>query len=111
MQFQKLLRVRIPPIPYDPLLSSFGRAVAESIDDAEGERLLGLLEKVNKKADMAVTLIPGASLTNADFTGLMQALQRPLQPTLHLGLQMRLGGGPQFTVGITPDIQSDKKEK
>ena len=41
--------IRIPPIPYDPLLSSFGRAVAETIDDEEGEHLLSLLETIDKK--------------------------------------------------------------
>ena len=110
MQFQRTLQVKVPPLPYDPLLPSFARAIAETVDDSEAERLLELLEFIDKKANMSVTLIPGASLTNADFTGLMQALQRPLQPTLHLGVQMNLGGAPLFTVGITPDIQSDKKE-
>ena len=69
---------------------------------------------------MAVGLLPGSSLTNADFTGLMQALQRPLQPTLiwlykyllvvHLSLLQAFlqtfghiknrGGKPHFTLEI-----------
>ena len=48
---------------------------------------------------MPITLLPGNSLSNSDFTGLMQALQRPLQPTLHMAVSLSVGGTPSFTPG------------
>jgi len=110
-QFQRNLIVRVPPIPYQPELYSFAQAVCHSLNDPESDVLLEQLQYINKKANMSVTLFPGGNLTNADFTGLMQALQRPLQPTLHFAVQINVGGGPIFCPGIMPDIASDRKER
>ena len=41
----------------------------------------------------------------------MQALQRPLQPTLHLSVSLSIGGMPRFTPGINADVRSHQKER
>lgn len=108
-QMQRQLSIRAPALPYDPMLAEYTRAVAGCFDDDPEfqEELLEVIPKLDKKVNLPINLLPGAKLTNADFTGLMQALQRPLQPTLHLGLQMQIGGGPIFAPGISAEVSAD----
>jgi hypothetical protein len=96
-------------LPYDPVLEGYVEAVAGCFDDDPEfqEELLETIPRLSKKINLPVNLLPGAKLTNADFTGLMQALQRPLQPTLHLALQMQVGGGPIFAPGISAEVSAD----
>jgi hypothetical protein len=110
-QMQRTLNIRVPGIPFDPVIADYAMAVAECFDDEMGDELRASLSSLGKKLNMAVTLLPGGALTNADFTGLMQALQRPLQPTLHLSVQLNIGGGPIFAPGISADITSDRKDR
>lgn len=108
-QMKRQLVIRAPPLPYNPLLSSYTAAIAGCLDDEDEmkQEILEMLPTLDKKVNLPVNLMPGAKLTNADFTGLMQALQRPLQPTLHLALQMQLGGGPIFAPGISAEINAN----
>ena len=108
-QMQRQLFIRAPSLPYDPSLDGYIEAVAGCFDDDPEfqEQLLATIPRLSKKINLPVKLLPGAKLTNADFTGLMQALQRPLQPTLHLALQMQVGGGPIFAPGISAEVSAD----
>ena len=65
-----------------------------------------MLPDLDRKWIWACRFFREFPLTNADFTGLMQALQRPLQPTLHLSLQANLGGVPLFAPGISADLSN-----
>ncbi|MBM76200.1 MAG: hypothetical protein CMK59_12425 [Proteobacteria bacterium] len=111
MQFSNSISMRVPATPFDPKIASYAMAIAESLDHELGDELRLMLPDLDRKMDMALSLLPGASLTNADFTGLMQALQRPLQPTLHLALQANLGGLPVFAPGVSADLGTYQKER
>ena len=106
MQMRRQLSVQIPPPPYDRNIVGFVKGVAGVLGGHTAEQLKEGVKSLNRKAVVAVTLLPGSNLTNADFTGLMQAMQRPLQPTLHLGVQMALGGSPIFAPGINAAVNS-----
>jgi hypothetical protein len=110
-QLRNTLNMRIPPVPYPEELPSFLEAVADSMENETGEQLREQIPLLDKKMDMAVGLLPGSNLTNADFTGLMQALQRPLQPTLNLAVQISIGGAPKFAPGISADLRSHQKAR
>lgn len=111
MQLSRRLDVRIPPPPFDRNIIGYAKAVAEVFDDDSMSSLLDQLENMDEDIYLQITLIPGNSLTNSDFTGLMQALQRPLQPTLHLSVSLSVGGMPRFSPGINADVRSHQKER
>lgn len=111
MQLNRRINVRIPPPPFDRDIIPYARAVSEVLDDGSMDPILAQLENLDEDVYLQVTLIPGNSLTNSDFTGLMQALQRPLQPTLHLSVSLSVGGLPRFTPGINADVRSHQKER
>ena len=46
------------------------------MENETGEQLREQIPLLDKKMDMAVGLLPGSNLTNADFTGLMQAFTK-----------------------------------
>ncbi|MEC7986995.1 MAG: hypothetical protein VX278_17635 [Myxococcota bacterium] len=110
-QLQRILDVRIPAMPFDPLIPSYLEAVAQCLEEEDAEALQKSIQSLGKKSIMGVTLLPGSNLSNSDFTGLMQALQRPLQPTLNLSVQLQLGGGPRFEPGINVDLNTDAKDR
>ena len=111
IQMQRRVEVRIPAPPFDRGIESFSKAVVEVFDDPDLEPVLQQLEDIDEDAYLPVTLLPGTALTNSDFTGLMQALQRPLQPTLHLSVQLNVGGAPRFAPGINADVRSEQKAR
>jgi hypothetical protein len=69
------------------------------------------IKQLSRPITTTITLLPGSNLTNSDFTGMMQALQRPLQPTLNLAIQLRIDGGPRLEPGINVDVQTDAKDQ
>ena len=111
-QFQKTLEVQIPAIPFDPVIPSYLEAVAGALPDSEDQAVLQKATKeISRRLYTTVTLLPGSNLSNSDFTGLMQALQRPLQPTLNLAVQLRIDGGPLLRPGINVDVHTDAKDQ
>jgi hypothetical protein len=111
-QMQRTLEVRIPPIPFDPMIPSYLEAVAASLTEPEDQEILKkAIKQLSSQITTQITLLPGSNLSNSDFTGLMQALQRPLQPTINLAIQLRVAGGPSLEPGINVDIQTDSKDQ
>jgi hypothetical protein len=108
LQWRRTITVRVPPAPYDRSIVPYCRAMAKTLGGDDAETLRDAVTSLNRKAEVTVTLLPGANLTNADFTGLMQAMQRPLQPTLHLGVQVALGGQAIFSPGVNAELRSDR---
>jgi hypothetical protein len=104
LQMRRQLTLQIPPAPFDRDIIPFIKGVASVLGGDVAASLKEGVQSLNRKAIVTVTLLPGSNLTNADFTGLMQAMQRPLQPTLHLGVQMALGGAPIFAPGINAEV-------
>jgi len=104
LQMRRQLTVQIPPAPFDRKIIPFVKGVAGVLGGEMADELKAGVQSLSRKAMVTVTLLPGSNLTNADFTGLMQAMQRPLQPTLHLGVQMALGGAPIFAPGINAEV-------
>ena len=76
MQFDNTITMRVPATPFEPKIASYAMAVAECLDHGLGDQLRLMLPDLDRKMDMGLSLLPGASLTNADFTGLMQALSK-----------------------------------
>jgi hypothetical protein len=111
-QMQRTLEVRIPPIPFAPMIPSYLEAVAASLPEEEDQLVLQkAIKQLSRQITTQITLLPGSNLSNSDFTGLMQALQRPLQPTINLAIQLRVDGGPCLEPGINVDIQTDSKDQ
>ena len=111
-QMQRTLDVRIPPIPFAPEIPSYLEAVAASLTEPEDQAVLQkAIKQLSRPITTTITLLPGSNLTNSDFTGMMQALQRPLQPTLNLAIQLRIDGGPRLEPGINVDVQTDAKDQ
>lgn len=108
LQWRRTITVRVPPAPFDRSVTDFCKAMAKTLGGEHAVRLKQAVSDLGRRAEVGITLLPGANLTNADFTGLMQALQRPLQPTLHLGVQMALGGTAFFAPGVNAEIRSDR---
>ncbi len=111
LQLQRRIEVRIPPPAFDRSVLGFARAVGEVINDGSMEEILEQFEAMDDETYMPITLLPGSALSNSDFTGLMQALQRPLQPTLHLAVSLSVGGAPSFTPGINASVNSEQKSR
>jgi len=109
-QIHRALNVRIPPIPFDPVIPSYLEAVAACLPEEDQATMKKAIKQLNRKISTQVTLLPGSNLSNSDFTGLMQALQRPLQPTLNFAVQLRIEGGPRLEPGINVDIHTDAKD-
>ena len=89
----------------------YAEAVGQTLGDDRIAEALAQLEDMDEDLYMPITLLPGNSLSNSDFTGLMQALQRPLQPTLHMAVSLSVGGTPSFTPGVNADVRSDQKPR
>ncbi|MEL6348586.1 MAG: hypothetical protein AAFV53_36115 [Myxococcota bacterium] len=111
LQMRRRVVVRVPPQPFDRKIVPYCKAMAKTLGGDDAEMLQQAVKDLSRKIDVEVTLLPGANLTNADFTGLMQAMQRPLQPTLHLGVQMALGGGAIFEPGVTAEVRPDRFQR
>ena len=111
MQLQRGIEIRIPPPPFDRAILGFAKAIGEVLGDERVDEALVELEDMDEDLYMPITLLPGNSLSNSDFTGLMQALQRPLQPTLHMAVSLSVGGTPSFTPGVNADVRSDQKAR
>jgi len=111
MQLQRGIEVRIPPPPFDRSILGYATAVGEVLGDDRVAEALVQLEDMDEDLYMPITLLPGNSLSNSDFTGLMQALQRPLQPTLHLAVSLSVGGTPSFTPGVNAAVRSEQKAR
>ena len=107
---QRALNVRIPPIPFDPVIPSYLEAVAACLPEEEQAVMQKAIKQLTRKISTQITLLPGSNLSNSDFTGLMQALQRPLQPTLNFAVQLRIEGGPRLEPGINVDLHTDAKD-
>lgn len=111
-QLQRTLDVRVPPIPFAPEIPSYLEAIAASLTEEKDKAVLQkAIRQLSRQITTTITLLPGSNLTNSDFTGLMQALQRPLQPTLNLAVQLRIDGGPRLEPGINVDVQTDAKDQ
>ncbi len=111
LQLRRSIVVRVPPAPFDKSIIPYCKAVAATLGGDHAARIKEAVQILSRKMDVSITLLPGSNLTNADFTGLMQAMQRPLQPTLHLGVQMALGGSPAFAPGINADVRPDRFQR
>ena len=111
MQLQRGIEVRIPPPPFDRSILGYATAVGEVLGDDRVAEALVQLEDMDEDLYMPITLLPGNSLSNSDFTGLMQALQRPLQPTLHMAVSLSVGGTPSFTPGVNASVRSEQKAR
>ena len=111
-QLHREVWVNVPAIPVTDELISYVSAAASCFDsDPEIDAVVAALPHLRETLEIPVTLLPGAALSNGDFTGLMQALQRPLQPTIHLAVQMSMGGAPVFEPGINAAVSSEQKSR
>jgi len=110
MQLRRRIVIEVPPAPFDREVLPYIKATAETM----GEPHLGILQegigRLESTVPVSVTIIPAEPLSNSDFTSLVQAMQRPLQPMLHFGVQVALGGRPSFEPGISVDPPSGEQK-
>lgn len=110
IQMEKTLAVQVPAVPAgDPLLR-FIDAMAASIDDERGEELKMLSEAVRSDYHTNIALLPFPDLPSDDSAEVMKALNKTLQPVVHLGVQLGVGGGPVFEPSVSPVFATARKE-
>ena len=71
----------------------------EPMDHDEPGALTELVHEASKPPPCKVALRPVHDLSNQEFSLLMQALQRPLEPAVNVSLGLKMGGGPRLTPG------------
>ena len=69
MQLQRSIEVRIPPPPFDRAILGYAEAVGQTLGDDRIAEALAQLEDMDEDLYMPITLLPGNSLSNSDFTG------------------------------------------
>ncbi len=106
---EKVLQVRVPPMSCDPALLGYIEAMARAVGGEKGDELNRLLEGVRGDFNMNVALLPFPDLPSDDTAEVMRALNKPLQPVVHLGVQVGVGAGPVFEPSVAPVFATSRK--
>lgn len=102
IQVEKTLAVEVPAMPCDPALLNYIDAMAQSIGDERGEELHRLLDVLRSPFNNNIALLPFPDLPSDDTAEVMKALNKTLQPVVHLGIQLGVGAGPVFAPSVSP---------
>lgn len=108
LHLERYVEVDLPPIACDPAVFEIARAMGESDGGAHQQVIEAAIEDLTTKDRVVVQVIPVHDLTNMDFANLMQALQRPLQPSLNLAIRLPLGAFPILTPAVAPGFDFGK---
>ncbi len=102
IQTEKTLAVQVPPIPCPPGLLDYIDAMAQAVGDERGEELARLLDVLRNDFHTNIALLPFPDLPSDDTAEVMKALNKTLQPVVHLGIQLGVGAGPVFAPSVQP---------
>jgi hypothetical protein len=104
LQLRRTLRVPLPPVAVDPALPGFLRALAASTEGELATDLGAAADELGVDQEHRVTVVPVPDLPSDDFAHVMRSLDRPLQPAVHVAVQVAIGGGPAFVPGTSPTM-------
>lgn len=102
IQMERTLAVRVPAVPAGEPLLTFIDALAASMDGERAEQLAEMSEAVRSEFHTNIALLPFPDLPSDDSAEVMKALEKTLQPVVHLGVQLGIGGGPLFEPSVSP---------
>ena len=116
LHLERVLQVRLPPLPFPPALVAYGEAMAGALaagipgaDSAicaeQAQRLSAAVAGIQAPDIYPVSVLPVHDLSNHEFALIMQALQRPLQPALNLCVRLPLGATPVFGPGTASNVR------
>lgn len=108
LQKDPVLRVQIPPFELPPGLATWLTAIAQARGGAAEVRLMELLDQLQGRSELRVTLQPVTEVAIRDVAEVMRALGRPLQPMVHLMVRVPLGGGPIFEASVSANIRTGR---
>lgn len=108
IQLDRYLVVEMPAYDVPPEMVSYIIALAESVGGEEEERMKQLVDAGTKPRKTKVALLPVPDLPSEDFSQILRSLDRPLQPVVHMAIQVKVGSGPSFAPSVTPDIKTKK---
>ncbi len=104
LQLRRSLNVSLPSVAVDPKLAGFVHAMAASCEDDLAASLSATAGELGEDQDHRVTVVPVPDLPSDDFANVMRSLDRPLQPAVHVAVQVAVGGGSEFLPGTSPSM-------
>ena len=102
LHLERYVTVELPPIACDPAVYEIAKAMGDDAGGEHQETIDKAIEDLTTKDRVVIQVIPVHDLTNMDFANLMQALQRPLQPSLNLAIRLPLGAFPVLSPAVAP---------
>jgi hypothetical protein len=111
VQRERAIIVEMPAYSLQPEMVSYIVALAESIGGEEEVKMKALIDAGGKPRKTKVALLPVPDLPSEDFSQILRSMDRPLQPVVHLAIQVKVGHGPLFAPSVTPDIKTHKEAR
>ncbi len=111
LHLERFVKITLPPLACDPAVFELAKAFADTAGGEHKEALYNAIDLLTSPDDCTVSVIPVHDLTNMDFANLMQALQRPLQPSLNLAIRLPLGAFPVLSPALAPGFTFDPPER
>ncbi|HCH61621.1 MAG TPA: hypothetical protein DFR83_02375 [Deltaproteobacteria bacterium] len=108
LQLRRSIRVSLPSVAVPPKLRGFLQAMAASCESPLGERLQELADELGEEQEHRMTITPVPDLPSDDFAHVMRSLDRPLQPAVHVAVQVSVGGTPVFQPGASPTMNTPR---
>lgn len=102
VNWERSLDLELPGPAVPPELRRLMQALARVSGPDLRERIKEAVTSLEGPARWSLTLVPFPDLDREDLAGLMRALQRPLQPSIHLAVQVPLGAGPLLQPSAGP---------
>lgn len=104
LQLRRTLSVPLPSVAVDPQLRGFVDAMAASCEGPLADDLKATADELGAHQEHRVTVVPVPDLPSDDFANVMRSLDRPLQPAVHVAIQVAVGGGAEFLPGTSPKM-------
>ena len=108
LQQRRSINVKLPSVAVPPKLDGFLRAMAGSCEAPASEVLEQLSDELGQEQDYRMTITPVPDLPSDDFANVMRSLDRPLQPVVHVAIQVSVGGIPVFQPGASPTMNTPR---
>jgi hypothetical protein len=108
LQLRRSITVSLPSASVPSKLDGFVRAMAESCESPTAETLFELSQELGQDQDYRMTITPVPDLPSDDFAHVMRSLDRPLQPAVHVAIQVSVGGTPMFQPGSSPAMNTPR---
>ena len=108
VQTDRSLIVEMPAHDLPVSMVTFIEAMADSVGGEQRERMRAMIDAAGKPRKTKVALLPVPDLPSEDFSQILRSMDRPLQPVVHLAIQVKVGAGPNFAPSVTPDIKTKK---